>query len=588
MKLEELGLIGNCQFSALIHRSGEVVWCCLPRFDSEPAFSTLLDHEDGGRFRIAPANEEEGIQRYLPNTNILETTFRTPTGAFRVIDFIPRFMQFGRAFRPTQLMRIVEPVEGTPRIMVACEPRLGWSKQRPGVVHGSHHVRFEGFASQLRLTTDIPLSYLGGQAFTLTGRHHLVLSWGQPVEEPLAPLCERFWNETARYWQRWVKRCDIPPLFQQEVIRSALALKLHCFEDTGAIIAAMTTSIPESPGSGRNWDYRYCWLRDSYYVLSAFGHLGQFEEREQFVQYLLNVAGGAPDLNLAPLYRVDGSTNLEEATLSHWAGYNGEQPVRIGNAAALHSQHDIYGEMVLALTPIFMDERMGAERSAAAFRLIDGLARKAISLAGVPDAGIWEYRTEWKPQTFSSLMCWSAADRMAAISERHEPARAAEFRTAADRIHTEMVTHAWSDARQSFVGHYGGEDLDASLLQMARLRFLPASDARLGSTIDAIQRDLDQAGWLHRYSLNDGFGKPTVAFVICTFWLVEALAAAGRRDEARAVFDRIHRAMSPLGLLSEDYDPTTPRMWGNFPQTYSHVGLIHAAFAASPQWLEVL
>ena len=414
MRLEDLGVVGNCQFSALVHNGGEIVWCCLPRFDSEPVCSTLLDSENGGRFFVGPASGEIGKQRYIPNTNILETHFQTPTGSFRVIDFAPRFLQFGRPFRPTQLVRIVEPIEGTPRISVICEPRLGWSKERPAVVQGSHHVRFEGFSSQLRLTTDLPLSYLGGQPFTLTGRQYMILSWGEPVEEPLAPLCDRFWSETARYWQRWVKRCDIPPRFQHEVIRSALTLKLHCFEDTGAIIAAMTTSIPESLGSGRTWDYRYCWLRDSYYVLSAFGLLGQFEEREQFVQYLLNVAGGAPDLTLAPLYRVDGSKNLEESILQDWPGYDGEKPVRIGNAAALHHQHDIYGEMVLALTPIFLDERMSAERSPAALKLIERLARKAVSLAGVPDAGIWEFRTDWKPQTFSSLMCWAAADRMAA------------------------------------------------------------------------------------------------------------------------------------------------------------------------------
>jgi GH15 family glucan-1,4-alpha-glucosidase len=588
MQLENLGLIGNCQFSALVHKSGEIVWCCLPRFDSEPVFSTLLDHSDGGRFRISPAGGEIGSQRYLPNTNILETTFQTSTGSFRVIDFAPRFFQYGRPFRPTQLVRIIEPLEGTPRITVICEPRLGWSKQQPSVIQGSHHIRFEGFGSQLRLTTDLPLSYLEGQPFSLTGRHHLVLSWGAPVEEPIAPLCERFWNETSRYWQRWVKRCDIPPMFQAEVIRSALTLKLHCFEDTGAIIAAMTTSIPESSGSGRTWDYRYCWLRDSYYVLSAFGLLGQFEEREQFVQFLLNVAGGAPGLNLAPLYRVDGSQNLEESILDNWPGYNAEGPVRIGNAAALHTQNDIYGEMVLALTPIFVDERMSAERSTAALRLIEELARRAISLTGIPDAGIWEYRTEWKPQTFSSLMCWAAADRMARIADVHAPDRAGEFRAAAAKIHTEVTTKSWSETKKSFVGHYGGADLDASLLQMVRLRFLPPSDPRLLSTIAAIHKDLMRGDWLHRYSLDDGFGKPSVAFVICTFWLIEALAAVGRPAEARTVFDKIHGALSPLGLLSEDYDATLSRMWGNFPQTYSHVGLIHAAFAASPSWAEVL
>ena len=244
--------------------------------------------------------------------------------------------------------------------------------------------------------------------------------------------------------------------------------------------------------------------------------------------------------------------------------------------------------MVLALTPIFLDERMNAERSPAAFGLIEGLSRKAISLAGVPDAGIWEYRTEWKPQTFSSLMCWAAADRMAGIADLHEPAHAAEFHAAADRIHAEVIAHSWNPTKKSFVGHYGGEDLDASLLQIGRLRFLPLGDPGLNSTIDVIHKDLSRDGWLQRYSLNDGFGKPSVAFVICTFWLIEALTAVGRREEARAMFDRIHGALSPLGLLSEDFEPAPPRMWGNFPQTYSHVGLIHAAFAASPSWTEVL
>ncbi|MEQ1885949.1 MAG: glycoside hydrolase family 15 protein [Bryobacteraceae bacterium] len=588
MRLEEIAVIGNCQCSALVHNSGEVVWCCLPRFDSEPVFSTLLDKDEGGRFCVSPASGEPGVQRYLTNTNILETVFETPTGSFRVLDFAPRFNQFGRIFRPTQIIRIVEPIEGTPRIRVVCDPKLGWSKDTPAAVQGSHHIRYEGFAGQLRLTTDLPISYLGGKPFTLTGRRHLALTWGAPIEEALAPLCERFWNETERYWLGWVRQSDIPPLYQQQVIRSALALKLHCFEDTGAIIASMTTSIPESPGSGRTWDYRYCWLRDAYYVLNAFGLLGHFEEREQFLNYLLDVAGGAKDLNLAPLYRVDGSSNLDESILDHWPGYGAEGPVRVGNAAAQHAQHDIFGEMVLALTPIYLDERLSSERSPTVLRLIENLARKAIQVAGSPDAGIWEYRTEWKPQTFSSLMCWAAADRMTTIARLHAPAHELEFREAAERIRQEVGAQAWCVPQNSFTGHYGGDDLDASLLQMARLRFLPQNDVRLISTIDAVRAQLANGSLLYRYRLNDGFGQPTVAFVICTFWLVEALAAIGRREEARTVFERVTAHLTPIGLLSEDFETATMRMWGNFPQTYSHAGLIHAAFAASPSWAEVL
>jgi GH15 family glucan-1,4-alpha-glucosidase len=588
VRLEDLGLIGNCQFSALIERTGEVVWCCLPRFDSEPVFATLLDHEGGGRFAVGAADGVAGSQRYVENTNVLETIFQTEGGTFRLVDFAPRFFEHARVFHPTQLFRIVEPLQGTPSVRVRCDPTLGWSKVSPERLQGSNHLRFEGFTHPLRLTTDIPLSYLDGRPFALTERRHLALTWGAPIEEPLPPLCDRFLGETVRYWQHWVKQCNIPPLYQREVIRSALALKLHCFEDTGAIVAAMTTSIPEAPGSGRNWDYRYCWLRDAFYVLGALRRLGHFQERESFTQYLLNIASVGPARTLFPLYRVDGTSDLEERVLDNWPGFGGDGPVRVGNAAAQHIQNDIFGEMVLALTPIFIDERFTAERSEAAFDLLERLARKAVSVAGTPDAGIWEYRTEWKPQTFSSLMCWAAADRMSLISNRHASHLQAEFRQAASRVREEIQHSAWNPELGAFVGTYAGRDLDASLLQMATLRLLPADDPRLRGTIDAIWKGLSKDGWLFRYRLDDGFGAPTVAFIICTFWLVEALAATGRADEAKTVMAHIHSALSPLGLLSEDYETSTLRMWGNFPQAYSHAGLIHAAFAASPRWAEIL
>jgi len=588
MRLEGLGLIGNCQFSALVGRDGAVVWACLPRFDSEPVFSSLLDAESGGRFTVAPDSGEPGQQRYLENTNVLETRFETKAGSFRVLDFAPRFTQFDRIFRPTQIFRIVEPLGGTPRVRVSCEPRLGWAKTAPVQVAGSNHIRYEGFASHLRLTSDVPVSYLGGQPFALTGRKHLVLSWGAPVEEALAPLASRFLGETIRYWQSWVKRCNVPPEFQAEVIRSALVLKLHCFEDTGAIIAAMTTSLPEAKGSGRTWDYRYCWLRDAYYSLGAFRLLGQFEEREHFVNYLFDVAGGAPDLKLAPLYRIDGRSDLGESVLDHWPGYEGNRPVRVGNAAAEHIQNDIFGEMVLALAPVYLDERFQAERSPQALDLLKELARKGIAVAGTPDAGIWEYRTSWTPQTFSTLMCWAGADRMARVARLHQPGLAAEFEAAASSIRELIVREAWSEKLGAFASSHRGHDLDASLLQMATLRLLPSDAPQIHRTIDAIRDGLSMDGWLYRYRADDGFGRPEVAFVICSFWLVEALARTGRVPEAREVMSRISAALSPLGLISEDYDVKEQRMWGNFPQAYSHVGMIHAAFAASPSWSEVL
>jgi len=588
VRLEDLGLIGNCQFSALVDRHGEIVWCCLPRFDSEPIFARLLDAQHGGGFRVGPASGEPGEQSYLDNTNVLVTTFRGPEGAFRVLDFAPRFLQHSRTFRPTLLLRILEPIEGSPRVVVRCDPVLGWSRRTPERMEGSNHVRFGGYDRQLRLTTDVPQSYLAGQPFVLNERRHLALSWGPPVEEGLAQVCERFLAETTRYWRSWVKSCNIPPLYQEVVIRSALVLKLHCFEDTGAIVAAMTTSIPEAPGSGRTWDYRYCWLRDSYYVLGALRLLGHFEERERFVQFLLDVAGGTPDLALRPLYRVDGRCDLDEHLLETWPGYEGNGPVRVGNGAAEHLQNDVFGELVLGLAPVFLDRRFQAEQTPAVLDLLVRLARKGVAAAGTPDAGIWEYRTEWVPQTFSSLMGWAAADRMRGVAALHAPSLESEFASAAARIREELEARAWNQERGCFVGSYGGADLDASLLQMAPLRFLPPGDPRLAATVDAISRDLGEQGWIQRYRLDDGFGRPEVAFVLCTLWYVEALATLGRHAEAEKVLARSLSALSPLGLLSEDVDPRGLRQWGNFPQAYSHVGLIHAAFAASPRWADVM
>ncbi len=586
MTLDELGLIGNCQVSALVRRDGAIVWSCMPRFDSPPVFGALLDERAGGSFLIGAADNAVGVQRYLPNTNVLETRFESPQGSFRVLDFAPRFNLFDRSFRPTKLIRIVEPLSGTPLIRVSCNPVLGWSRTPATREAGSHHLSFRGFDAELRLTTDASLSYLHGEPFALTERKHFVLAWGAPVEEPLAPLCERFLRETVRYWHQWVKHCDIPPLYQEEVIRSALVLKLHCFEDTGAIVAALTTSIPEAPGSGRTWDYRYCWLRDAFYALGAFRHLGQFEEREQFISFLLNVAASSPDLDLAPLYRIDGKSDLIERTESAWSGFQGEQPVRVGNEAASHRQNDVFGEMVLALAPLFLDARFREQVTPPILDLVTRLSRKAVRVAGQPDAGIWEYRKEWRPQTFSSVMCWAAADRMSRIARAHRPADAEEFVQAAARIRDEILQKGISHSRRSLVADFGGTEVDAALLQAVSLRLLPPTDPRMLGTVEAVRADLEHYGWLKRYRTNDGFGVPVVAFMLCTFWLVEALATLGRMEEASALMAQLPRVRSPLGLLAEDVDPTTGVMWGNFPQAYSHVGLIHAAFAAAPRWAE--
>lgn len=558
----------------------------MPRFDSPPVFAALLDQDAGGSFMISPADATLGAQRYLTNTNVLETRFACVDGEFRIIDLAPRFMLHERTFRPTKLVRIIEPLTGTPRIRIRCDPVLGWTRNRPRQDFGSHHISFAGYDAELRLTTDAPLAYLDGEPFALAERRHFVLSWGAPVEEPLESLCERFLQQTVRHWRQWVKQCDIPPTYQEEVIRSALALKLHCYEDTGAIVAAFTTSIPEAPGSGRTWDYRYCWLRDSFYVLGAFRLLGQFAELEQFLQYLLNVASSTPELDLVPLYSIDGKTVPVERTLSDWPGFRGERPVRVGNAAATHRQNDVFGEMVLALAPFFLDARFREQVTDPVLDLVTRLARKAIRVAGQPDAGIWEFRERWRPQTFTALMCWAAADRMSRIAGRHRGEQVEEFAQASTRLRELLLAQALDPERQCLVADFGGKEVDAALLQAVILRLLDPADPRMHATVDVVQDELDQGGWLRRYRTDDGFGVPSVAFILCTFWLVEALATLGRFDEARELMQRVDGVQSPLGLLSEDVDPATGVMWGNFPQAYSHVGLIHAAFAAAPRWSE--
>ncbi|HKY20259.1 MAG TPA: glycoside hydrolase family 15 protein [Vicinamibacterales bacterium] len=587
MHLEDYGLIGNCQVSALVGRDGSIDWCCIPRFDAEPVFGRLLD-PDGGRFAIQPGNGGLGVQAYVDNTNVLTTTFCDLDGRFRVIDFAPRFMQGDRVRRPTLLVRIVEPLEGCPAIRVSFDPRLGWSKERAtlvSIVGGS--LRAVGYTAPLTLFSSRALPSSSGEGFALTEALYFVLSWDVPLEDALPALCREALDRTVSYWRRWVKHCNVPTEFQREVIRSALALKLHCYEDTGAIVAAMTTSIPEAPRSRRTWDYRYCWLRDAYYVLDALRLLGHFEEREAFIRFLLDICERDADLDLKPLYGIDGRTNLEEHILPDWRGYHGDGPVRVGNGAATHQQHDVFGEMVLALAPVYMDERFADERSSATLDLLARLARKAIKVVGTPDAGIWEYRKDWEPQTFSSLMCWAAADRMSIIAMRHRPSIAGEFAKSAATIHREILARAWRPDLDAIAATYAGSGMDAALLQMAPLRFLQRTDPRLASTVDRIGSALGQDGWIYRYRSDDGLGVPEVAFVICTFWYIEALAMTGRREQARRALQRVCDAMTPLGLLAEDYDTPGLKMRGNFPQAYSHVGLIHAAFAVSPRWDDV-
>ena len=590
------GLVGNCQLSALIGLNGAVDWMCAPRPDSPPVFGRLLD-PNGGHFTITSTVCAEDLttqQQYLPNTNILLTTVSLPNGdAFQITDFCPRFEQYGRIYRPAALFRLVEPLQGIPAIRVSCRPVSGWDKRPVQPVRGSNHLRYDIRGELLRLLTNMPLTYLCDETpVALTQKFYFGLTWGLGIEDDLVKVTHDFLEQTMRYWRTWVKNCSVPLLHQQEVIRSALALKLHCFEDTGAILAALTTSLPEQLGSTRNWDYRYCWLRDAYFALTAFHNLGHFEEMEAFLKFLLNIAHTHEHSRdrLRPVYTLSQGLPLPETEHPNWAGYQGGVPVRSHNQAAEHVQNDAYGEMILTFTPIFFDERYSDLRSKDLDLLLAHLATLCVRSIGQPDAGLWEIRNGWQEHSFTNLMSWAGLERLERIKQAGHLGSISLDLTSA-RIHAaEALLRGIHDGTLRN-GPTDSSD-DAALAQLPILGYpnRPLSE----STVLHITRELSlrhgskDTGFFYRYVRSDDFGKPEGAFVICSFWIAQALARLGRIPEARTILDRVLVAANHVGLFSEHFIPATNTQCGNFPQAYSHVGLINAAFAVSPPWSDVL
>ena len=590
------GLIGNCQTSALVGLNGAVEWMCAPRPDSPPVFGRLLD-PDGGHFSIASAissAETKAEQRYLANTNVLLTTVILPNDdAFQITDFCPRFEQYGRIYRPAALFRLVEPLQGTPAIRVSCRPVSGWEKTPVQPVKGSNHLRYDIRGESLRLLTNMPLTYLCEEIpVALTQKFYFGLTWGLGIEDDLVKVTHDFLEQTIRYWRIWVKNCSVPLLHQQEVIRSALALKLHCFEDTGAILAALTTSLPEQLGGGRNWDYRYCWLRDAYFALTAFHNLGHFEEMEAFLKFLLNIAHTHEHSHdrLRPVYTLSQSLPLPETEHPNWAGYQGGVPVRSHNQAAEHVQNDAYGEMILTFTPIFFDERYSDLRSKDLDTLLSHLAKLCVRSIGQPDAGLWEIRNGWQEHSFTNLMSWAGLERLERIKQAgHLGSISLDLTGARIQAAEALLRGVHGGALRNGPTDFSD---DAALAQLSILGY--PNRELCESTVLHITRELsirrgsEDTGFFYRYVRNDDFGKPEGAFVICSFWIAQALARLGRTAEARTILDRVLLAANHVGLFSEHFIPATNTQCGNFPQAYSHVGLINAVFAVSPPWSEVL
>lgn len=587
----DLWPIGNCQVSGLIDHAAGLVWGCVPKVDGDPVFCSLLggDVQDKGVWRFELEGQVSASQAYIRNTPILVTRLEADDGsAVEITDFCPRFERSGRMYRPVAYARVVRPVAGAPRLKITLRVARGYGAAEADTVRGTNHVRFLGCDEGLRLSTDAPVGYvLEGRAYRVESDQHFFLGPDEPFSGNLRAEIRQMEEQTRKYWQLWVRSLAIPLEWQDEVIRCAITLKLCQHEETGAIVAALTTSIPEAPNSERNWDYRYCWIRDSYYTVQALNRLGALDVLEKYLGFLRNVVDNAPDGDIQPLYSVMGEGRLDEAIAEDLSGYRGMGPVRVGNAAYVQRQYDCYGQIVLPSAHAFFDRRllrMSDERDFASLEQVGDVAWK---MHDRPDAGLWEFRTRTEVHTYSAMMCWAACDRLANVAKvLGKDDRHAVWSERARVIRDTIETNAWVNDPQGghYKASYESDYLDASLLQLAEVRYIDADDPRYQSTLRMVESELRRGEHMLRYAAEDDFGSPETAFNVCTFWLIEALHLANRDEEARDLFRRMLGHATPSGLLSEDMDFETGELWGNFPQTYSLVGVINCAVLLSKSW----
>jgi GH15 family glucan-1,4-alpha-glucosidase len=568
---------GNGRVLGLVSPTSAIEWLCLPRFDSPSIFGRLLDRERGGTFRILHASGElTGKMAYLPNTNVVRTEFRADDGSWEVVDFAPRIPSGLGVKVPIEIVRMVRPLEGEPQLMVDFDPRPDYARAPVHMRETTQGLEVSGSPVPFHLASSLPIPYITGRRpFVLTRPHYFVMSYGPREHSPTMASAEHDESRTIAGWRAWCRSCALPSFGTELVLRSALVLKLHAYHDTGAIIAAATTSIPEAMGTQRTWDYRYCWLRDAAFTVEAMRRLGQLWEGEQFVRYLRDVTEAGP---LQPVYGIDGERNLEECMLPHLAGFRDNGFVRIGNAAYFQRQHDIWGEIILCLETVLTDPRIVHEEPDGYYPLIRRLVEDAIEAAPKPDTSIWEFRSILRNYTFSRAMCWVAIHRGANLARRFGDSRtAARWERIAERERAVVLDHGYNAEAGHFTQTLDGVHADASNLLLPTIGLLDGKDPRFVSTVNAYEQTLVDNGLMLRYRNKDDFGQTTSAFTICSFWWAEALALMGRLDDAVRVFDQVAAFANPVGLFSEDIEPSTGELLGNFPQAYTHVGLIHAA-----------
>lgn len=591
----DLGVVGNCSIASLVDRNGRHVWHGLQRLDGDPVFNALLGGKDpqSGFMDVVVAGGKEGRQRYLHNTAILETTVEGESGAVRMIDFAPRFRRFGRMFHPPMLVRRLEPTTGRPRVTVRMRPTFDYGARKAQVTSGSNHVRFFSDTAVLRLTTDASITkILHESEFSLDQPLTLIIGADESVPEGPDGLGRSFLAETESYWHTWVRDLNTPFDWQQAVIRAAITLKLCSYEDTGAVVAALTTSVPEAPNTPRTWDYRFTWLRDAFFTVSALNRLSATRTMERYVRFIVDVVEAGSSRGevdaIPPLFPVAPGTDTTERQVDSLPGYRGFGPVRVGNAAAVQRQNDTYGSMVLTSAQMFWDERLPRQGDLELYRQLCVVGNEAHRVALTPDAGLWEYRKREEVHTFSAAMCWAAQHRLGLIAKRVGVDSESREWLAQSGVLRQEVLQRGTTQGGWLSGVLDRDMLDASSLVLPEIGLLGSDDPRFHATIEVAGKRLMKNGFMMRYREADDFGKPSNAFLLCTFWYIDALASVGRRSEALELFNNLLARRNHVGLLSEDIDPRTGELWGNFPQTYSQVGLILSAMRLSRSWEEGL
>jgi GH15 family glucan-1,4-alpha-glucosidase len=577
-----LGIIGNCKSAALINEDSSIDWCCLPQFDSASVFGKILDDNIGGQFKISCDENYVISQSYIKNTSILCTRFSNGDDAFEVIDFMPRYKKDNNVYyAPPEITRVLKHLKGTPKYRVIYDPKLEYA-----VGETKNYVKKHFLVSvvddknydTLFLYTDLDKNaILNATELTLTEDHFMSVSYNEKIQIPSLNHILFEFERTKVYWLNWCHKTPSFEHYNEEILRSAMTLKLLTFEKTGAVLAAATTSLPETIGEVRNWDYRFCWIRDASMVIKVIAKLGHTQIVKNFIRYIIDLV---PDKNekLQIMYGISGEKTLTEETLEHLDGYQGSRPVRVGNAAYIQKQNDIYGILMDVIHYQIESYTQDDEKHEELWTIVKSIVwvvRKNWQLA---DKGIWEFRHEDRHFTFSKLLCWVAVDRAIKISNIIEGGKSAsKWKSLREEIHNDIMENAWNTKKQAFTQSYQSEHLDASVLLMEYYGFIEGKDPKYIKTVKAIEKELMHEGLLFRYKNEDDFGLPSSSFTVCTFWFINSLYKIGEEDKAKSLFDKLLGYSNHLGLFSEDIDFNSKRLLGNFPQAYSHLALIDNA-----------